>query len=73
LIFPEGVLYSKKDDEVLTTRINTLFGQIAVLSRNSGKNKKGKPETECLFGSRVGFTTASSNEMRSDFAALIKF
>jgi len=53
LVFPEGMLYSKKNDEVLTTRINTLFGQIALLSRTSRKNKKGKPETECLFGSRV--------------------
>ena len=56
LVFPEGMLYSKKNDEVLTTRINTLFGQIALLSRTSGKNKKGKPETECLFGSSVAPT-----------------
>ncbi|MBM3418253.1 MAG: hypothetical protein FJY17_04950 [Bacteroidetes bacterium] len=73
LVFPEGMLYSKKNDEVLTTRINTLFGQIALLSRNSGKNKKGKPETECLFGSRVGLITVGSNEVKSDLTALIDF
>ena len=53
LVFPEGMMYDKKKDEVLTTRVNSLFGEIALLSRNSGKNKKGKPESECLFGSSV--------------------
>jgi len=53
LVFPEEILYSKKNDEVLTTRINMLFGQIALRSRTLRKNKKGKPETECLFGSQV--------------------
>jgi len=67
------MLYSKKNDEVLTTRINTLFGQIALLSRTSRKNKKGKLETECLFGSRVGLITVGSNEVRADLTALIDF
>ncbi|MFM7672845.1 MAG: hypothetical protein ACKO6Q_09680, partial [Bacteroidota bacterium] len=66
-------LYSKKNDEVLITRINTLLGQIALLSRNSEKNKKGKPETECLFGSSVGFATAGSNEVMTALTALIEF
>jgi len=47
--------------------------QIALLSRNSGKNKKSKPETECLFGSRVGLITVGSNEVRADLTALIDF
>jgi len=44
-----------------------------LLSRNSGKKKKGKPETECLFGSSVDLITVGSNEVRSDLTALIEF
>jgi hypothetical protein len=50
-----------------------LFGQITLLSRNSGKNKKGNLVEDCLFGSRVGLTTAGSNEIRADFTALLLF
>ncbi|MFM7671031.1 MAG: hypothetical protein ACKO6Q_00355, partial [Bacteroidota bacterium] len=73
LVFPEGMLYSKKNDEVLIKRINTLLGQIALLSRNSEKNEKGKPETECLFGSNLDSITLGSNEVRADLTALIEF
>jgi hypothetical protein len=40
---------------------------------NSGKKKKGKPETECFFGSRVDLITVGSNEVRDDLNALIEF
>ena len=40
LVFPEGTMYNKQKDEVLTTRINSIFGQIALLSMTSGKAKK---------------------------------
>jgi len=49
------------------------FRQLALQSRNSGKNKKGKPESECLFGSHVGLITIGSNEVKSDLTALIDF
>ncbi len=53
LVFPEGMMYNKQKDEVLTTRINSIFGQIALLSMTSGKSKKGNRDSDCLFGSRV--------------------
>ena len=53
LVFPEGMMYNKKTDEVLTTRVNSLFGEIALLSKSSVKNKKGDLSHDHLFGSQV--------------------
>lgn len=53
LVFPEGMLYDKKNDQVLTTRVNQLFLEIASLSRVSAENEKGNSVENCLFGSRV--------------------
>lgn len=53
LVFPEGMIYNKQTDEVLTTRVNSLFGEIALLSKSSAKNKKGDLLQDHLFGSRV--------------------
>lgn len=53
LVFPEGMMYNKQKDEVLTTRINSIFGQIALLSMTSRENQKGNPLADCLFGSHV--------------------
>ena len=55
LLFPEGLLYDKKNDTVRTNRINTLFHEIAVKTRGLGKRKKDNPQLNCLFGSNVGF------------------
>ncbi|MCX6317281.1 MAG: hypothetical protein NTW29_08315 [Bacteroidetes bacterium] len=41
LIFTEGTCYNKKKDESRTTKINSIFLQIARLKRLSGENKKG--------------------------------
>ena len=41
LLFPEGLLYDKKNDTVRTNRINTLFHEIAVNTRGLDKRKKG--------------------------------
>ena len=53
LVFPEGMMYNKQTDEVLTSRVNSLFGEIALLSKSSAKNKKGDLSHDHLFGSRV--------------------
>ena len=53
LVFPKGMMYDKQKDAVLTTRVNTLFGEIALLSSGSDRNKKGNPLKDCLFGSHV--------------------
>jgi site-specific DNA recombinase len=56
LVFPEGLLYDKKNDIVRTNRINTLFREIAVNTRVSVKTKKDNSYKNCLFGSNVGMT-----------------
>ena len=53
LVFPEGMMHNKKTDEVLTPRVNSLFGEIALLSNSSAKNKKGDLLQVLLFGSHV--------------------
>ncbi len=56
LVFPEGLLYDKKNDTVRTNRINTLFHEIAVNTRGLDKRKKDNSQSNCLFGSSVGMT-----------------
>lgn len=41
LIFPEGIYYNKKKDESRTTKVNSVFLQIARLKQVSGQNGKG--------------------------------
>jgi hypothetical protein len=47
LVFPEGMMYDKQRDEVLTTRVNSLFGEIALLS--SGFDKKKATQIQIAF------------------------
>lgn len=41
MLFPEGLLYSKKNDGVRTPRVNGLFQAIPLLSGISEENKNG--------------------------------
>ncbi len=56
LVFPEGMLYDKKNDRVRTHRINTLFREIAIQSRALAETKNDNPFLDCHFGSNVGMT-----------------
>jgi site-specific DNA recombinase len=44
LIFPDGIVYDKKNDNYRTPKINFVFHVIAGLSRDSEQNKKGTNE-----------------------------
>jgi hypothetical protein len=72
LLFPDGLLYDKKNDTVRTNRINTLFHEIAVNTRGLGKRKKDNPQLNCLFGSNVGKRTGVSN-LLIDIESVFKF
>ena len=61
LLFPEGMLYDKKNDRVRTKRVNTLFREIAVQARVLGETKNDNPFLDCHFGSNVGMITGSSD------------
>jgi len=61
LVFPEGMLYDKKNDAVQTNRINTLFHKIALQARVLAETKNDNLFLDCHFGSNVGMITGSSN------------
>jgi len=42
MLFPEGLLYSKKNDGVRTPRMNSLFQAIPLLSQVSEESKNGR-------------------------------
>jgi hypothetical protein len=48
--------YDKKNDQVLTKRVNSLFNEIAVQSTLLGDKEKDNPLQGCLFDSNVGTT-----------------
>jgi site-specific DNA recombinase len=61
LVFPEGVLYSKKNGAVRTTCVNEVFLEIPLQVRDVAKTKKGNPLLDCLLIDsvhRTGFEPA---------------
>ncbi len=56
LVFPDGIMYDKKSDRVLTNKVNSLFGEIVVQTNVLNENKNGNLLTDCHFGSNVGKT-----------------
>ena len=56
LVFPEGILYNKKNDTVRTNKINILFSEIPYLAMVLDENKKDNLLQDCLFGRNVGMT-----------------
>ena len=43
MVFPDGILYNRKNDLVRTCRTNTLFAPIPLLSKALAENKSGQP------------------------------
>jgi hypothetical protein len=61
LIYPKGIRYNKQNDTVRTEKINSLFGEISILSGILTENGKGSRSTDCLLSSyvpRTGFEPA---------------
>ena len=61
LIFPEGMVYSKKKGGVLTSRVNSLFASIPLLTRVSEGKRKGDLQRNRLNSNhvpRTGFEPA---------------
>ncbi len=58
-------------DEVLTTRVNSLLGEIALLSKISVENKKGDLLEDCLFGSQAATIGASLEEFAADVRTIL--
>ncbi len=71
-MFPDGLLYDKKNGIVRTNRFNNLFHEIAVITGGLDKRKKDNPQLNCLFGSNVETVTEISN-LFNDIDSLAKF
>ena len=56
LVFPKGMKYDRKKDEVRTDEINSIFCQIARLSGISGQNESGQTNTSIDLSAQVGRT-----------------
>ena len=54
LLFPVGMSNDKENNTVLTTSVNTLFGEIAVQERILADTKKGNLLQDCLLSRNVG-------------------
>jgi site-specific DNA recombinase len=53
LVFPEGILYNKKNHTVRTDKINSLFAAIPHLKQVLGDKEKGNSEKNCLKSTLV--------------------
>jgi len=45
MIFPKGGIYDRKNDEVRTPEVNSIFLRIARLTGNTGQNNSGQTNT----------------------------
>ncbi|WP_146151248.1 hypothetical protein [Chitinophaga niastensis] len=57
LIFPEGIVYDRKNEALRTGKVNEVFALIAGLSGNTGSNEKGTNHTDddlSPFADRTG-------------------
>lgn len=63
LLFPEGITFSKKREEVRTPRINFLFLYIAYLQQIISNKKSGIPELNLDFAAFAGLVAGSRIEL----------
>jgi hypothetical protein len=61
LVFPKGILYSKKKGAVRTEVVNSLFAEIPLVARVSEENEKGDSIKNRLKSYAVPRTSQSSN------------
>ena len=56
LVFPSGIGYSKLNGKVRTTRVNSIFSLIPLISRKLSKTKNGESVDFNQFSDRVTLT-----------------
>lgn len=72
LIFPEGILYNKEKDRVRTKRVNSLFAEISLLTRDVEEKKKGNSKKNCPTPYSVPHIGELSNQYKADLELLYK-
>jgi DNA invertase Pin-like site-specific DNA recombinase len=66
MVFPDGIVYDRKNGEFRTEKVNEVFRLIARLNSVSGENKTGQTNNEVDLSSEVGLTLFRTNK-RSPF------
>ena len=73
LVFPEGVVYNKKDRAVRTSRVNSIFAQIPIQARVLEEKENGDSVKNRHKSDHVPQTSQSSNFWTEDLLILINF
>ena len=60
-VFPEGILYNRKNDECRTPRVNEVFRQMAGLVRVLGEKENGNNTSDCTIPVQVPWSRRESN------------
>ena len=53
MLFPEGIVYDKQNNEVRTNKINSIFEYIPINTRGLAEKKKGNSFQNCLKSNLV--------------------
>ena len=72
LVFPDGMMYDKVNNRVLTSRINTILHEISIQTRVLAEKQKDNLLQDCLLGSNVGMDTTSTNILMHDVFVILK-
>lgn len=70
LLFPAGMKYDRKNDEVRTDEVNFIFEQIARQKGNTGQNKTGQTNTQTDLPGQVALPVQISNLFLMDLRRL---
>jgi polyhydroxyalkanoate synthesis regulator phasin len=73
LVYPEGIGYNKQEGVVRTSKINSLFSEIAPLARVVADMKKGNSLQNCLQSLPVNLASCSTNFLREDIDLILHF
>jgi hypothetical protein len=73
LVFAEGIVYNKEKDRVRTLRVNSLFAEILLLTKDLEENKKGDSIKNCPESHSVHRTSGSSNFLLSELKSVVDY
>ena len=73
LVYPEGIEYNKEEGVVRTSKINSLFSEIAPLARVVANMKKGNSLQNCLQSLPVNLGRCETNILREDIELILHF
>lgn len=73
LVFPEGVVYDRKNNTFRTPKVNVIFELIAGLQRITEENKKGQTDDFHRLSLLAGTDYQLSNQFNADLEEIIHF